>query len=329
MVMPEFVNVPGDVGIDEQPRREVNFLDFDVDRIGASRSNRPSADEGKQFIFDRIQQTGAAPSPKEVTAFNRGEYKWSSDIYGGAGVPGDAGTALPGAVEPPPEFAPTNREVLGNFAPVQVYKAKVEDYLRGRIEQDAPEVKRYTDQLEAELKELDRQRLTGEIDQKEYNRQALGTTDQIEQALLATGLMTEELAQKFADEAQTGIDRGTPPGELPFFIESQGTTGARLGELLNQGLEISKAAAGQPTLTQSQRYDESKTAAQAGRATQEEGNVQTGTEERDYYGLVQGLGLAPEVQQYMMGRFNEFYFQWLDTGPTMRFLDWLRIQMGG
>lgn len=323
-----FTNVPGDVGLppistieDEPAPRALNFLDFDVDRIGARRGTRPpgpSSIERQEFVLDNLQQFGVAPSPQQMKDFRRGPAQ--EDLS----IPGDVFIA-PEVTESPVFEPGTEQQILTNFAPVQVYQARLEDYLRGRFTKDAPEIKRFDDQKESELKELERQKFAGEIDQLRFNQLSQEVIDQIDQALLASGLMSEEMAQELIDEAQGLIAKGTVPGELPLFEQIQGTTGAKVGELLNQGIEISQTAFDQ---AQPQGLSPEQEL-QAGRFAQTQGNAITGTEERDYYGLVQGLGLALQVEQYMMGRFQEFYQQWLQTGPSMEFLQWLRIQMGG
>jgi len=220
--------------------------------------------------------------------------------------------------QPGKPFEPTMEGVLGTFSPVQVYQARLEDFLRAGIERSAPQIQALKDQEADEMAKLEKQRLSGQITQQEYNIQAMGVKEQIQRAIDTSGLMTPEEAQALVEEAQGLIDKGTSAEQLPLFAESQSSEGKSVMGLYNQGVGTSQ-----------QQFEQAQPPTFGGYDKPGTPPVETGTEERDYYSLVQGLGLAVEVEQYMMGRYYEFWTQWKNTGPSMPFLDWLQIQMGG
>ncbi len=334
---------------DEPAPRALNFLDFDVDRIGARRVTRPpgpSPVERQEFVNEHLQQFGTAPSAQQIRDFRRG--------------PAQEDLSIPGDVFTPPDviedtgFAPTNEEVLANFAPAQVYQAQLNDFITAQQSAGQSVLQDLSDQYDAALRELqDFQTTNPTFTVSDFNRQLAVIDKAFTDAIDQSGVMTEAKGKEILDEAQRLIGQGLSPEEvnqqlsldfpiepgdvspqgeqfrqgsfIPGLADIQGVTGAKLGELLNQGLEISQTAF---DLAQPQGLSPEQEL-QAGRFAQTQGNAITGTEERDYYGLVQGLGLSLQVEQYMMGRFQEFYQQWLQTGPSMEFLQWLRIQMGG
>ena len=209
-------------------------------------------------------------------------------------------------------------EALGGFSSVQVYQARVFDYLTASLEQDAPEVERLIGEFQSFKQDFDDRLARGEITKEYYNERVISqekwTAEQLE------SFMTEDKANTLADEIADLIAKGTPPEQIPLFAESQGIEGVAVMDLYNQGLVSAE---------QRFREEQAKIPEWKGYPEDIEAPIQTGTEERDYYTIIQGLGLAYEVEQYMMGRFEEFRGQWMQTGPSMPFVDWLRIEMGG
>ena len=213
---------------------------------------------------------------------------------------------------------PSLEEGLAGFGPVQVYQARFEDYLAAQQSADEPALKALSDQYDDEVRKLDDLRIDNpEFTQSDYNRQLSAINRQFNDVIESRGLMTPDRAKELRDEAQTGVDRGLSAEELPFFTESRETVGANVGELLNRGTEQLR-----------QQFEQAQPPEFQPPRGQEE-TIHTGTEERDYFTIIERLGLAYEVQQYMMGRYQEFLSQWLQTGPSMPFIDWMREQMRG
>lgn len=218
-----------------------------------------------------------------------------------------------------PQFEPTMEGALGTFAPVQVYQARITDYITEQKRLAEPILKDLSDQYDAEIEKLNELARTGEIGRDDFNRQVAVIDKTFSDALEESGAMTEAKEQALLNEVETGVAQGLSPEELPFFAESQGVEGAEVMGLFNQGVDIARK----------QFEEEFPEPPAYSPPSGDEPPIRTGTEERDYYAMVQSMGLAPEIEQYMMRRFGEYLGRWMQTGPSTPFLDWLRIEMGG
>ncbi len=347
--------------IEDEPRRNLNFLDLEGlfgPGIDTRSTVRSSPVEMQDFVSEHLQQFGTAPSPQQIRDFKRGPAP--------EGLLTDQARELAAFHQEqiPPVFEPTDEEVLANFAPVQVYQARLQDFITAQQSDAQSVLQGFSDQYDAAIKELDDKRIEDStFTQSAYNRQLAVIDRAFTDAIDQSGVMTEAKGKEILAEAQRLIGQGlsaeevnqqlsteftipqaerflSPQGEqfrtappssfIPDITDIQGITGAKLGELLNKGLEISQTAFEQANKPAGLSPEQ---ALEAGRFAQTEGtrevSMRTGTEERDYYGLVQGLGLSLQVEQYMMGRFFEFWNQWMQTGPSRPFLEWLRIEFGG
>lgn len=210
---------------------------------------------------------------------------------------------------------PSLEEGIKSFGPVVEYQARLEDYITEQQRIALPQLQSIQGEYDAEVETLTALATSGEIDKTEFNIRlaAIDKTflDRVEQS----GLMTKDKAIQIRTEAEAGVGRGLSAEELPFFAESRETTGAKIGELLKRGTGLLE-----------QQFQQAQPPAFV---PPQEAPLQTGTEQSDYFTLIEGLGLAPEVQQFMMGRYQEFLFQWLKTGPTMTFVDWIQQQIRG
>ncbi len=268
------------------------------------------------------------------------------------------GQDIPGVFRPPrPEFGqPTEEQTLRNFSPVQVFQARLQDFLTNQVEQDAARVRELVEEYEAELA------LLGTLPQRgaggEVLREAL-SPEQIEQGqvqldakyiALLDELFNQEKADEVLAEAQRLVDQGLSPEEIQAGLtlpegDVQGTIGAQLGGLLTQGADIERqrfeAANVEPLTTQDVLNQRSLAAQADPRLAQiltrippqtippQEAPLQTGTEQSDYFTIIEGMGLAPEIKQVMFNRYQEFLFAWFQTGPQIPFIDWIREQMRG
>jgi len=260
--------------------------------------------------------------------------------------------AAPGIAESTPgasyrgprrEFAgATMEEALANFGPIETYKARLEDYLRAAYDKDAPVIQNLLDEYRATTGRMKTRLDDGDYDQKAYNSDVKFLESELQKAL--DGLMTEDRLSSIVAEATALIGRGMAPEELPLYSDMQNLQGVQYetgprgeqlivpGEyeakwpegaavmaLYNRGAEISK-----------QRFEQENPKAPAyQRETEPDREIKTGTEERDYMNIVQSMGLAKDVEDYMLRRYWEYWDGWMRTGPQVSFMQWLQAAFRG
>lgn len=305
----------------------------------------------------------------QFRTFNPGKYaaELKSGQYinppGGLERLDPAGTFREGAVEGITEGAPgtsyrepykeyqgaTMEEALANFGPIETYKARLEDYLRAAYDKDAPSIEeliaKYNQQVE-NLGKYPKRGAGGEEVGAFTEEELISQKDALDRALEASleGLMTEDKLASIVSEATELINKGIAPEGLPLYADMQNLQGVQQehgpgGEVLtvpgeyeakwpegpavmalyNKGAEISK-----------QRYEQEnpKAPLYKGKVEQER-DVRTGTEERDYINMVQNMDLAGDVESYMIKRYWEYWDQWMRTGPQVPFMQWVQSAFRG
>ncbi len=199
----------------------------------------------------------------------------------------------------PPEL----EEALSFFAPTEVYKVRLADYITATLARDAPEVERVNSEHDAAVQELRNLEGTGEIDRTQFNQGVL-QAEKIRDDQLAN-LFTEQSSFDLEDQAIELINRGTPAEQLPLFTETQNVIGANVQNLFNQ------------------RSGELETTFNEQQANIPEFRGQTGREEptqSEFFSYVERLGLAPEFAEFMRSRYFFLLEQWGNSGRETSFV---------
>jgi len=141
----------------------------------------------------------------------------------------EAGGALPqGMPEPTPGQyyrppaqpfeSPSLEEALGTFAPTEVYKARMGDYLSQQMAADEAEVSKWIDYYNNEKNMFDRRKKEGELNEVTYN-QAIDSLTKLYNDKIAP-LMTSDKASSIFDMLLDLTNKGYAPEDIHAQIMS-------------------------------------------------------------------------------------------------------------
>lgn len=208
---------------------------------------------------------------------------------------------------------PTMEDALGRYAPVQVYAARLNDYLTAQMQQDAPEIQRYQDYYNNEIKGFKDRLAQGKIDQDTFNEGTIALQKYIEDKL--SGLMTEDRASEMEQEAVDLINKGYAAEELPMYADVSGATGASVQDLYNQSLTEAQ-----------QQYDQRITNIPENRGFIDRSEApQNDNAQAQYLTYVDQLQVAPEYMEWLKGNYYDIYELWKQAKADYpRFIDFVQ-----
>lgn len=281
--------------------------------------------EGTQVVSDEFgtpTRRFADPSRTPQGYLDKGQFFGEGGIVPGA--PGESPIQDYSGIYPSYNRGafqrPEMEEALGNYAPQEVYKARLADYLTQQVEQDAPALKEWEEQFEAEQQRLNDWYAQGKYTLEQYNDYAIRLRDANEEKL--NTLMTEDRAAELAQQSLDLIGQGTAAEELPLFADIQGVTGAGIQDLYNKmvtNLEgIHKKE--QAEIPEFKGYAETEMVTDIRQL------------EPEFMDYVRRLKVAPEYSRWLIGNFQPLYYEWTqnrDEGVT--FLDYVSqfLRSGG
>ena len=212
-----------------------------------------------------------------------------------------------------PFTPPAMEEALSGYAPEQVYRARLADYITAKAQQDAIRIKEITDRYDAAIQDRVDMEARREIDADTMKRDIYLLQYNLNKDIETEGLMTQDQAEGIYAEATDLINRGTPAEQLPLYAESAETMGAAVQELYNTSLVDAQKQweAEQESIPEIRGYSSVSPA--------------SSWEFRQY---IDSLNVSPSGEQWIMENYENFNSMWQEEGQVMPFLQWLNEYLG-
>jgi len=240
----------------------MGFLNRALEENKAWGGGKPTTKEGQEFVLNYLTKFGQAPSPKQVAEYKKGmgdtnlsylpespmgqlgfeteaqSLDWRS---GRAGPYGPLYEERFAASQPESLQGMGIEEILGRSSPQEVYKARLEDYLRSQMQRDEITLRQYQEQMDA-LQQQDEDIRLGFRNQFAQGQEAvggLGTFDltEIEKLIQDADTTIAEL------EGKTGIFRSGKPKQVQADLDRWQQYRGQLQSALDQATQQNQKVA--------------------------------------------------------------------------------------